>query len=203
MQGNFTINCDRVGGTRITIIGNYFGDPVVGGGVATVVVGGNRCVNVQHSVASPQTNVTCTLGSGTALLANVIVIQYEGALSKSTAATVSYTQCEAGMYGSGLTCLPCLKGTYTREAGQLQCLACAAGTFNNRDKSTTCTPCAESSYQAYTGQTSCLACVAGKFSNVVQSVKCTECFTGRYSSANGTVTCAGTHTATRVCVMCM
>ncbi len=201
MQGNFTINCARVGGTRITIIGNYFGDPLVGGGVATVVVGGNRCANVQHSTASPQTNVTCTLGSGTALLANVIVIQYEGALSSSQTAAVSYTQCEAGMYGSGLTCLPCLKGTYTREAGQLQCLACAAGTYNNKDKSTTCSLCDASTYQAYTGQTSCPACVAGKFSNVVQSVKCTDCFTGRYSSSNGTKTCSGISGVTCVCVL--
>lgn len=152
VQGNNTINCPRTGGELLTIngklqarfplclimfclLGNYFGV-----GTPKVIVASSFCLSVTPTPGQTQTRLTCTDPGGFEVNEPVFVVQYGGLIS-SQFRTVSYTQCAAGHYNSGVLCPSCLAGKFSNVAGASFCHDCNPGTFAGSG-STVCTDCA-------------------------------------------------------------
>ena len=96
------MNCPRIGGTNLTLIGNYLGL-----GPSRVQIGSAQCTHVLHDPVTPDTKLTCLSPPGVSLAESILFIQYLGEYSLDLL-TVSYTQCTPGRYSTGSTyCTAC------------------------------------------------------------------------------------------------
>jgi hypothetical protein len=119
-NGLDTKDCNRVGGQKITVYGEFFGKQR-----AKVVIGGEVCKNVVHNATIPNRQLTCIIPSGVQIDRTVVLIQNEGELAKK-GRSLSYFQCQPGRYskndGRDIVCSNCTRGTYTAVISQKACL---------------------------------------------------------------------------------
>jgi hypothetical protein len=201
-----TVECPRVGGTEITLVGTDLGESG-----ALVYLCNKLCEPLVHDASSPHTQLVCTIPEGTQLDAQVIVVV--GGQTASNVGLISYTQCPAGSYQfneTDLDCTPCEPGTYTdrlgeavctacsdgyyqADSGQVECDACAAGTFSVRESdelgATACTNCAAGSYNSLEGQGSCTDCAPGFAIDTDGQIACVACVPGKQTDSTGSLEC--------------
>jgi hypothetical protein len=194
INGTSTLNlakCPRAGSNstlgssnRLTIFGTNFG-----GSGAAVLIGTSQCTDVRHDQYQPDELLTCLLPVGTRTAQAVLVIQQNGDLSRSSSATISYTQCPAGSYETGaVICEPCQLGTATSFESQPKCDPCSAGYYSNVTGTSICTSCDAGRYQGEGGQLNCNLTLAGQYSGDA-SVEPRDCPTGTYSATGGMSHC--------------
>jgi hypothetical protein len=200
-----TEDCEKSQVNNITIVGQNFG-----ASGAVVLVDGQVCTRNAHDVASPHTELLCTLPheiSGTDL--GVLVLQRGGQLSGTEGGllTVSMTQCDYGYYQVGVECVECGAGQFSSvlDAGECEecpagrftvtnvtktCALCPSGKFSagyaSDTRGTTCFDCERNTFNQREGQAQCLACVASPKdpSRVSEpgSSSCTDCPRGKFYS---------------------
>jgi hypothetical protein len=200
---NWTLNCPRYGGTKLTLVGKNFG-----ASGAQVVVAGQLCLNVAHDSSTPHYRLTCDLPSGTGLGRGVMMFQYRGEASQDDA-QISYEICEPGFYSSDLDCLECDGGSYANLYDQGFCFPCPAGTSANDTGRTACDACEEGKYSELPGSYECIDCPTGSYSSTPGTVVCVFCSIGTAAPLNGSIACddciAGSYqssTASSDCIPC-
>jgi len=174
------IDCDRIGGNNITLVGANFGSQD-----AKVLIGSKECLNVQHiGIPIPGTNnsdyhsmLNCTLDQGSGAALDVIVIQDAGSV-KITGSLVSYSQCLPGSKESGLDCLLCQPGEYSALGGS--CDRCPLGAWSNATGATACQICPGGTASgSLPGATQCVKCSSGRYAQQNGSVQCFDCLPGK------------------------
>jgi len=186
-----TINCRRTGGDILTILGQNFGPSG-----ATILIGGEDCLNVIHR-GTPNDDfdrenhesLTCVLNEGFGLEKGVIVLQRNGQASSSNLAKVSFTSCEPGTFEDGVACTSCPRGTFTAFKGLKKCKECPVGTYSTSEKQTKCVECEAGRYQQLTGQFDCLSCKPGSYATQSGLSLCVECPSGSYSNTDKATSC--------------
>jgi hypothetical protein len=180
-----TSDCERIGGTRITVTGQNFGYEL-----SNVLIAGQSCSNVVHDTLIPHQRVTCTTPSGSDVLQSVALIQRRGGVT-AMPARLSYTQCDVGYRSDAndALCWPCSNGTFTNVKGQRQCSICPVATYSNISAASICTSCAAGTYNNLTGQSSCSACPIGFASTSNGQSICSTCNGGTYANVSGMSYC--------------
>jgi hypothetical protein len=190
-------DCPRNGGGTLSIVGTN-----LGAHNALVLVGAQICFNVQHTV--PDTEITCTLPSGSSLSVPLIFIQFKGAMSLHDA-LISFTPCPPGTYqrGTEVSCLPCPIGTSSNSPGLLFCSACPAGTFQTAGfddcercfagqyslgETSVCSSCQPGRYSGDRAAL-CLDCPPGTFQNLAAQSLCLSCAAGKHQNQIGSSVC--------------
>ena len=175
------VDCPRAGGGTLTITGQNLG---IDG--AVVLVGSGFCANLMH--VSPSTQVNCILPAGIATNVGVIFIQSGGAMSVGEV-TISYVQCAAGTYQSGVEqiCQPCPPGSITATSGLFACSVCPSGTKSNTHLDS-CTDCL-AGQMSEAGSTVCVDCPAGSVSPSFRSPSCLNCPAGTFQNVSGATSC--------------
>ncbi len=198
VEGCPATGCNRVGGTRITIIGSNFG-----AADARVFIGSfGVCSDVVHA-AGPllrHRNLSCTLPAG-ALIGNpVILVQYRGlATISAEGQSVDYRPCAPGRFASDggfgrPMCEACPAGTYAGATGNIRCLDCPADHIAPSLATDACIPCG-SLAAANHNRTAC-TCVDGSFRNGTVcdpcplgfaglGGKCSRCSSGTFADSTG------------------
>jgi hypothetical protein len=157
-----TGNCNRQGGTWITLTGENFG-----ASNAKVFVGGQACTNVTHDIDTPHTLATCILPPGVGYGNAVLLFQDGGELTPD-ALFVDYTPCSPGTYvypAGSTSCDVCGKGSFAALSAQSACEACAAGSFSSQTALTECSQCQTGRYQSNTGSLTCDPCTTGRYAS--------------------------------------
>lgn len=85
-------------------------------------------------------------------------------------------------------CLPCDRGFFQPQAGQLQCLPCSQGFYTNFTGSPSCHSCLPGSFNNGTGRDRCTSCSAGFFSHQ-GATSCTPCTLGTFCNFTGCSEC--------------
>jgi len=117
-------DCPREAGASITLRGENFG-----ASKASVLVGGDDCVDVTHDANQPHNVIVCRLPGGAAEMQPILLFQNGG--SRSPRALVSYQQCaEGSTNGQASACVPCAAGTSKAVSGGSACLACATDSYS-------------------------------------------------------------------------
>lgn len=220
-DGANTVECERAGNQEIVISGTNFGPSR-----ALVLIDGKLCTSVAHDTINPHSIIRCRTPAGTGLDSSVQIVQ--GGQVSEPAVTVSYRQCDAGMYQASDTdyaCTDCAEGTYSPSTGQLICLACPSGRYANttgnseclvcqpgrfaEGNANECTECSPGRFAVNFGQSDCNLCEPGTFTPAEGAITCDSCITGRATSLFGQTDCtdctAGTFAAlerTATCEQC-
>jgi hypothetical protein len=127
------VDCQRAGGQTITLEGSDFGDSN-----ALVLVGSDRCTNVQHDTLTPHDKLTCVLPQGNRADRPVLVFQSGGELSR-TVVTLSYVTCKPGEYElTTLNCTSTPAGRYSNTENAAQALECFPGRFAQSSRMSFC-----------------------------------------------------------------
>ena len=203
-SGTSTEDCDRMGGTTITITGTNLG--YSGAEDVLVFIGGVECTGL---IVHSSTEVSCYTPFGTNLSRTVMIIV--GGLIGENQLYLSYQQCLVGTYAQEgvIVCSDCDPGTYSNHAGATSCTPCEPGFFANTTGQERCQACPTGDYQQSTGQATCIPCPAGSFTNTVGNTACAACGIGTVQPNQGSTTCiacnAGTYqgaTGQQACVNC-
>ena len=115
--------------------------------------------------------------------------------------------CPAGSFcPDGINAILCPAGKYSNVEGAVECLNCAAGSFNATPGATACELCPAGKYSDTEGAAECLNCAAGSFNATPGAIACTLCPAGKYSEIEGAVEClncaAGSFNATPGAIVC-
>lgn len=69
--------------------------------------------------------------------------------------------CNKGTATRNGTCIPCLPGFIASEIGQTDCVACSPGTYQPNSNAQYCLPCPSKSYASVPASKACIACETG------------------------------------------
>ena len=101
------------------------------------------------------------------------------------------TPCSPGYFNDvlGGSCKKCATGQYQPSNGQVSCIECEAGKFNDEEAIvTSCKDCNAGSYANRTGSVACLSCSSGQFQGAKGKTACIACDSVSYA-APGSIAC--------------